>query len=388
MLRIAHLFALPIAVVALQASPAVAKTPDSVPTMIKDKVASGKVPAGLAGRMEAVADAAKFSGEAAFAAPGFLTSISIGPGNAKGLNMRPVIWRWASVTKQIMAVMIMQEVAKGTIDLSKPVSAYLPKFKNANASKTSVEQLLRHQSGLPNPDAIAIAGGAFPAYYLPSYSGSRDPLSGYCAGQPTGEPGGQWAYNNCDYIVAGALLETVTGKSFAALFAERISGPLGMKTAGLFPTATPTAQGRIGGRSEPAIEFAAFGASAALYGSRSDLLKFDLALLNGRLLQQAELEILWQGKAELGFMALGQWSFDAKLKDCKAPVRLIERRGAIGGVQVRNFMMPERKAAFVMFTDQSESDFAFGEIWQGSGFAHDMLNAALCTPESSAKEAG
>jgi D-alanyl-D-alanine carboxypeptidase len=60
-------------------------------------------------------------------------------------------WRWASVTKQVVAVLIMEEVARGTIDLTAPVSRYLPKFGSANADSVSVEQLLRHQSGLPNP---------------------------------------------------------------------------------------------------------------------------------------------------------------------------------------------------------------------------------------------
>jgi D-alanyl-D-alanine carboxypeptidase len=129
---------------------------------------------------------------------------------------------------------------------------------------------------------------------------------------------------------------------------------------------------------------AAYGASAGLYGSADDLLVFDQALMSGKLLSPKELDQLWDGRPELGFIALGQWVFDAQLKGCAKPVKLVERRGSIGGVQVRNFMIPDQKTAVAIFTDKSEADFAFGEIWQGLGFSHDVLSAALC---SNAKEA-
>lgn len=287
-------------------------------------------------------------------------------------------WRWASVTKQIVAVLILQEVGKGSIELDQPVSKYLPKFASANAAKMSVRQLLRHQSGLPNPDDSAADAGGVSAYYLPEYQGNRDPLTGYCAGPVKGEPSGTWSYNNCDYIVAGALLEAVTGKSWQALVQERIAKPLGLRSLQAYPAKSLTRSGTIGGKLEQAIDIAAFGAAGALQGSADDLLAFDQALMAGELLAKKELDEFWDGQADLGYIALGQWVFDAPLKDCAKPVKLVERRGAIGGVQVRNFIAPDDKTAIAIFTDKSEADFSFGEIWQGSGFSHDVLNAALC----------
>ncbi len=294
-------------------------------------------------------------------------------------NSNIKLWRWASVTKQIMAVLVMQEVAAGRISLEAPLNRYLSGFKSPNAASITVRQLLRHQSGLPNPNDTA-AVDDFPSYYLPDYTGSRSPLDGYCAGPVNGEPGGDWTYNNCDYIVAGALLEAVTGKSWRSLVRDRISKPLGLKTLGAFPTRRKTAIGTSKQAIEPRIDLASYDASAALFGSPADLLAFDRALMAGKLLPQAQLAELWDGQPRLGYMALGQWVFDAKLKDCATPVRLVERRGAIGGVQVRNFMIPERQTAIVAFSDKAEGDFEFGEIWQGSGFSHDLLNAALCEP--------
>jgi D-alanyl-D-alanine carboxypeptidase len=302
-------------------------------------------------QVEAAIDAAKFSGDVLASKGDEPISIS---------TARPFggLWRWASVTKQVVATLVMQEVAKGSIDLDKPVSTYLPNFKSPNAAKITVRQLLRHQSGLPNPDDTAATPDALAAYYAPDYKGSRDPLSGYCAGPVKGEPGGNWAYNNCDYIVAGALLKAVTGKPWQTLVQERVAKPLKLKTLAAFPSKVVTMPGRIDGKPEPAIQFESFGAAAGLYGSARDLWRFDRALMTGKLLPEKQRAEMWDGQPQLGFIALGQWAFEAPLKGCAKPVRIVERRGAVGGVQVRNF--------------------DFGEVWQGSGFSHDLLAAAAC----------
>lgn len=293
---------------------------------------------------------------------------------------QPDRWRWASVTKQVIAVLMLQEVGKGTIDLDAPVARYLPKFGSANAATLSVRQLLRHQSGLPNPENTAPAIGAAAAFHMPGYKPSRDPLTGFCAGPVTGAPGGNWSYNNCDYIVAGALLEAVTGKPWRKLVQERIAKPLGMQSLGAFPTNTRTRPGFDQSKPEPAFDLGSFGSAGALYGTLEDLLKFDTALMGGQLLAPAQLKELWDGQANMGYIALGQWAFTVPLKGCTKPVRIVERRGAIGGAQVRNFILPDHQIAMAAFTDRSE--FEFGEIWQGIGFSHDLLALAACGTET------
>lgn len=283
-------------------------------------------------------------------------------------------FRWASVSKQVTAVLVMQEVAKGRIKLDSPVSQYLPNFASSNATKITLRQLLRHQSGLPNPDDTPPGEDGMASYYLPGYPGNRDPLNGYCAGQPSSEPGGNWTYNNCDYIVAGALLEKVTGKPWAKLVQQRIAKPLKLRSLQFGGTTRgwdyphPT--------KEPDIDLGAFGAAAGIHGTPSDLIKFDIALMNGKLLPESAMKTLWDGQADLGYIALGQWVFQAPLAGCKGPVTIVERRGAIGEVQVRNFILPDLKIAAVAFVESP--DFDFGEIWQGSGFSHDLLSEASC----------
>lgn len=337
---------------------------------------------------------ARFSGEIAIAFSPldngeFHTSTAIAQDADGNRRKTGLPWRWASVTKQVIAVLIMQEVARGTIALDAPVARYLPGFRSPNATSMTVRQLLRHQTGLPNPDDTPPNAKGVPSYYTPGFAGSKDPLTGYCAGPVKGEPGEGWSYNNCDYIVAGALLEAVSGQSWQSVLDQRKrrkfskSDPRlwdrSLLGIGRLADAQPVPEpwpGHVAGAREPAFDIASYGASGAIYGTALDLVAFDMHLASGQYLPPDALAELWDGRPELGYLALGQWVFEAPLAGCIAPVRIIERRGAIGGVQVRNFILPEGKVALAMFTDQAEFDF--GEIWQGSGFSYEMLSLAAC----------
>ena len=321
-------------------------------------------------RVAALAADSKFEGEIVTGRGAIPISVT------RGKVGKAQLWRWASVTKQVVATLVMQEVADGHIDLDKPVSTYLPTFKSPNAAKMTVRQLLRHQTGLPNPDDTAAGKNGVPAYYAKVDLALQNPLTGYCAGPVKGEAGGNWSYNNCDYIVAGALLEAVTKTPWQQLVKDRIATPFGLKSLAAFPTSKATVNGQVGGKPEPRYKFETFGAAASLYGTANDLLKFDRALMSGKLLPDAQRAEMWDGQPDLGFIALGQWAFGATLKGCPTTVRIIERRGAIGGVQVRNFILPDADVVVIAFTNHD--DFEFGEIWQGKGFAHDLLSAAAC----------
>lgn len=285
-------------------------------------------------------------------------------------------WRWASVTKQMIAILVMREVERGTLKLDEPVATYLPAFASGNARTATIRHLLQHRAGLPNPDETPAAADGVPAFYTDRFEGSRDPISGYCAGPVRAAPGGDWAYNNCDYMVLGAVLEAVTGLSWNALFTRDIAAPLKLETTGAYPGEAFTRWGQIDGSREPKIDLAAFRASAGLYGSLDDLIAIDAALMRGDLLGPEALAEMWNGDPALGYMALGQWVFEVPLKGCDGPVRIVERRGDVGAVQVRNFILPDKQIAVVAFSQQKPFDF--GEVWMGNGFSHDLLSAAAC----------
>jgi D-alanyl-D-alanine carboxypeptidase len=85
-----------------------------------------------------------------------------------------------------------------------------------------------------------------------------------------------------------------------------------------------------------------------------------------------------RGDPKIGYVALGVWSYAVPLKGCAAPVALVERRGEVGGVQVRNVIAPDRGLALIVFTGRP---FDLGEAWQRKGGSYDLFSAALC-PEA------
>jgi CubicO group peptidase (beta-lactamase class C family) len=274
-------------------------------------------------------------------------------------------WPWASVTKQVVAVLAMQLVEEGKLQLERPIDAYLPAARGTLPAPT-VRQLLQHQSGLRNANESPRTANGFPS----AYSTLTD-KPGWCLADRKAS-GGTWQYNNCDYFVLDAVFKRVTGQSAMALFAKRIAKPLELQGAGVLPEDGSDEQ--LG--SATARAFAGFGAGGGMAGTAAEMLAIDRALMAGTLLKPASRAILWEGNPKLGSMALGQWVFEAPLKGCARPVRIVERRGAIDTTQVRNIILPELGKVVIVFTANGEFDF--GEIWQGKGFAYDLLSAAAC----------
>lgn len=280
-------------------------------------------------------------------------------------------WRWASITKQVIATIAMQEVAAGRLALDAPIARYWPDFPNAGRDRITIRHLLGHLSGLPDPEDTPLLPSGLPGFY--SDDGAETATAdGYCAGPSRAEPGAGYHYNNCDYIVLGALLERVTDTPLETLVADRIAG------ARFIGEDTDALSGYQFGEAEPPVRLAAYGAAGGLQGTILDLWRFDRGLMTGRLLGADMRAALWAGNSTYGYHALGQWVLPARLAGCAEPVRLVERHGAIGGVQGRNFIVPERDIAVIAFTNRSEGEFAFGQVWRGEGFAHDLLAEAVC----------
>jgi D-alanyl-D-alanine carboxypeptidase len=289
-------------------------------------------------------------------------------------------WRWASVTKQITATIAMQEVAAGRLDLDVPVIRYLPDSKAPFANRITSRMLMQHISGLPRTEDGPMGKDGWPTFYMVERD-SPETGRAYCEGPTKREPPSGFFYGDCDFIMMAAIIEATSGKSYEALIAERIAQPLSLTSVGLFPRTKRTVAGYGDGKPESSsFRLENFGGAGALYGTTHDLLAFDRALMTGKLLPDAARNTMWEGKPEYGFAALGQWSFSAPLKNCgDTPVRIVERRGFIGGVVLRNIILPDLDMVIIMTSNRAEAEAAYGEIWQQAGISHDVIRATLCT---------
>ena len=304
-------------------------------------------------------------------------------------------WRLASVSKQVAALLLMQQVERGRVTLESRLSDLLPGFRTPLAQQITLRNLLQHTSGLPNPDETLAAGAppdSMPTFYTRTFSDEAAPLKAaldYCAGTPTGVPGAKFTYNNCDTLIVQAVLERLMGEPYSRLVQDAIAAPLLLKQWSMATTDAPgpgIPPGYLDARRiEPSFNLASFGASGALVGSAGDLWEFDRALITHRLLGESATREMWTGEPRFGYVALGAWSFAAPLKGCARPVLLVERRGEIGGIQVRNLIAPDLGAAVVILSNTAET--RFGEIWQGEGWMHEVASISFCTPDQAPRAA-
>jgi D-alanyl-D-alanine carboxypeptidase len=258
--------------------------------------------------------------------------------------------------------------------------ANLPDSKAPYANRITTRMLMQHISGLPRTEEAPVGKDDWSTFYSVDLD---SPATGrtWCEGPTTREPGAEFFYGDCDFIMTAAVIEATSGKPYAKLIAERIAQPLGLTSLGVFPRAGPTMAGFAEGKPEStAFRLENFGGAGAVFGTTRDLLAFDRALMTGKLISQAQRDDMWDGKPQYGYAALGQWSFSAPLKDCSdVPVRIVERRGFIGGVVLRNIILPDLDMVIIMTANRAEAEAAFGEIWQQAGITHDVMRAALCS---------
>lgn len=95
----------------------------------------------------------------------------------------------------------------------------------------TVRELLTHHSGLVR-DAAGSFGPGSPRE-------QRTRAVEWILTRPPASPRGTLAYSNCNYILAGAMVERLTGEPYEQLLVRRLLAPLGLTTVGFGPPATP-----------------------------------------------------------------------------------------------------------------------------------------------------
>ncbi|MER5903514.1 serine hydrolase domain-containing protein [Streptomyces mirabilis] len=204
--------------------------------------------------------------------------------------------RMGSNTKTFTAVVVLQLVGEGKIDLDAPVDAYLRglvRGDDIDGRHITVRQLLQHTSGLPNyskylSDDIR--------YYDP-----RELLDLALQHKADFAPGTNWAYSNTNYLVAGLIVQKATGRPLAEEINQRVIKRIGLRHT-YFPAPGEEMirerhprgyyQDSAGAPLVDATEWDPSWAWAAgqMVSTNSDLNRFFSALLAGRLLPKAQLD--------------------------------------------------------------------------------------------------
>ncbi len=138
----------------------------------------------------------------------------------------------ASMTKSFAALAIFQLAEAGRLTLDDPVEQHLPAFKlRPGGESVRLWHFLSHSSGIP---ALGFSEQDINAHVQGKPSlplGNADDLLAFVNGAEDWvlhKPGEAWYYLNEGYGLLGAIIERLSGQSFAAYVTERILHPLGM----------------------------------------------------------------------------------------------------------------------------------------------------------------
>lgn len=203
--------------------------------------------------------------------------------------------RIGSNTKTFTAVVVLQLVAEGKLELDAPVERYLPKLvrgEGIDGNAITIRQLLQHTSGLPNYTNF-LADGLLP--YQHWYAEPRTLLDLALEQKATSAPGTTFAYSNTNYLIAGLIVEKLTHRPIAEQIERRIIKPLHLRRT-YFPG---LGEERLRGAhphgyhhddpAKPLVDVSeqdpSFGwAAGQMVSTPSEVNRFFVALLQGRLL--------------------------------------------------------------------------------------------------------
>ncbi|WP_339133341.1 serine hydrolase domain-containing protein [Streptomyces sp. f51] len=208
-------------------------------------------------------------------------------------------FRVGSVTKSFSTVVLLQLVDEGRLELDKPVDTYLPGLLPDD--RITVRHVLSHRSGLYDytNDMFARSVSGFEAVRNKVF-GYRDLVRLSLQKPRTNAPGAAYSYSNTNFVVAGMLIEKLTGHTVATEYQKRIFTPLNLNdTFYVHPSTTipgrhangyltsDTAGAPPVDATKQTVSWAQ--SAGAIISTPHDLDTFFSALLRGRLMSAARL---------------------------------------------------------------------------------------------------
>ena len=243
----------------------------------------------------------------------------------------------ASMSKMFTGVAAAKLAGQGKLSFDDPLDKYLPaEWLNPETSRRiKVKHLLTHTSGLGDyfvklrnqPDGVVFRK-------LEDYR----PL--VADESPAFEPGTRWSYSNTGMLLAGVVIEQVTGKSYFDYVRDHVYKPAGMTNTDAYDKDGPEpnkATGYVKIFSDKGVQWMSSTGERVMKGMPSggsfstveDLLRFDVALRNNKLLSPELTGIVLSAKPEVSSPFYG---YGFNVSECEAG-RIAEHGGDGTGIQ-------------------------------------------------------
>ncbi len=264
-----------------------------------------------------------------------------------------------SISKQFTAAAVLLLEQEGKLSIDDPVSKYIPDLTRAN--EVTIRMLLSHTSGYqdfwPEDYLMPPMREATTAQHILDVWGKK-PLDF--------NPGTRWQYSNTNYVIAGRIVEQVSGMPLMKFLQEHIFKPLDMEAvwnSDAEKLGDTDAEGYIRyalGPLRPAPKegsgwmFAAGELAMPAY----DLAQWDISVMNRSLLDQKSYDEMF-APVNLKNGESSQYALGLFVRDTNGHITY-QHDGEVSGFVSDNVVFPAEKAAIVVLTNQDASPAAGG----------------------------
>jgi len=269
-----------------------------------------------------------------------------------GVPIEPdMVFRTGSITKQFTAAAVLMLAEQGKLSLDDDITKFVSDYPT-KGQKITIEHLLTHTSGIKSytslPEWIPLWRKDMPTSEMIALF--KDKPMDFA-------PGERYAYNNSAYFLLGAIIEKISGQTYADFIEKNIFAPLGMKhsyyddTARIIPRRVAGySKGKDGFVNAAYLSMSQPYAAGSLVSSVDDLALWDAALYTEKLLKQASLKRAWttsklnNGKAtNYGYgWSIGSYEGHS----------MIEHSGGIPGFASYAIRMPNDRVFVAMLTNK------------------------------------
>ncbi|AKD55420.1 serine hydrolase [Spirosoma radiotolerans] len=211
----------------------------------------------------------------------------------------------ASISKQFIALMVMQLQEQGKLRYDERVRTYLPEFPY---DTITVRHLLTHTSGLPEYFDLA------QQYTSPLDTLTNDGmLQLFTEHKPplTFRPGSRWQYCNTGYVVLGSLIRTLSGMPVEQFFDQQIVKPLNLKNTYVY---------YLNSRTKPHNRVYGFQRENGK-NQLNDLIRLDGVIGDGNIYSSADDLLIWEQALKTGKLVKA-----STFQEAITPVKLNDQR--------------------------------------------------------------
>lgn len=268
------------------------------------------------------------------------------------VKMKPEhVFRLGSITKQFTAVSILKLMEEGKIDLQAEITQYLPDYPT-NGKTITIEHLLNHTSGIQSYTDMdgfmqdRTREDMTPMELIEVFK--NEPMNF--------DPGDEHRYNNSGYILLGAIIEKVSGQSYAEYVSKNIFKPLGMNST-YYGGHQKIIPNRAAGYMQDAnglinahyLSMTLPYAAGSLVGTVSDLHKWNRAIFDGKVISKKSLKMAHTpstlNNGETVDYGYG-WAFGSVMGE-----KTIEHGGGIFGFLTQAMYLPDHDVYVAVFSN-------------------------------------